>query len=101
MGIVRENAKISGIETDFPRRKDKFIHGEKKLGVQKTKTQRNKQTKTPGSTDFSSENLRNNQSARSRAAIACFSREHSHVLLLLLRAGLNAVILHVFTPCFG
>ena len=35
MGIVRENAKIRDIETEFPRRKEKFIHGEKKLGVQK------------------------------------------------------------------
>ena len=72
----------------------------KEIGGTKNKNT-TKQTKTPGSTDFSSENLRNNQSAPSPAAIACFSREHSHVQLLLLRAGLNAVILHVFTPCFG
>ena len=42
MGIVRENAKIRDIETEFPRRKEKFIHGEKKLGVQKNN---NKQTR--------------------------------------------------------
>ena len=51
MGIVCKNINFHCSETDFLRR-EKTFHREKKLGVQKTKS--NKSKKTRGSADFSS-----------------------------------------------